>query len=158
MTSPTPDHPAEPLAGSAPWTVRLATWTADGDRLCEVRREVFVLEQGVPEVLEWDGLDAACEHAVAETAKAMAVGTGRLLPDGHLGRMAVRRDWRGRGVGSALLGCLVSLARNRGSDSVALHAQTHALGFYARHGFVVAGEPFMDAGIAHRTMHLRLGP
>lgn len=82
------------------------------------------------------------------------MGTGRLLPDGHIGRMAVLREWRGKGVGALLLRALVELARSRGHTSVRLNAQTQALGFYRRYGFEAVGAQFMEAGIPHLAMRL----
>jgi predicted GNAT family N-acyltransferase len=108
--------------------------------------------------LEWDELDAQSRHVLAESGQGEPVGTGRLLPDGHIGRMAVLSDWRGCGVGSGLLQALLCLARAQGHAEVLLNAQTHAEPFYARHGFVSSGEPFTDAGIPHRTMRLVLKP
>ncbi|HEX4884374.1 MAG TPA: GNAT family N-acetyltransferase [Casimicrobiaceae bacterium] len=140
----------------ADFTVRSAQWERDEAALRAIRREVFVVEQRVPEDLEWDGIDAACLHALAEDARGTAIGCGRLLPDGHVGRMAVRAAWRGRGVGSALLDHLVALARARGDAKAMLNAQAHAIPFYARHGFAVAGEPFDEAGIPHVAMERRL--
>jgi predicted GNAT family N-acyltransferase len=138
--------------------VRHADWAVDGAALCALRREVFVLEQGVPEADEWDGLDPGCEHVIALAAGGGAIGTGRLLPDGRIGRMAVRQSWRGRGVGSALLAALIARARERGFEQARLHAQTHALGFYQRHGFESFGGEFLDAGIPHYAMRLALKP
>jgi len=86
----------------------------------------------------------------------MPIGCGRLLRDGHIGRMAVLRECRGRGVGAALLALLVALARERGNDRAILNAQTHALPFYARFGFMPEGLEFTEAGIPHRTMTLTL--
>lgn len=136
--------------------LRRVGWHAAGDLLRAVRKTVFVVEQSVPEQLEWDGLDEQCIHVLAETAAGEAIGTGRLLPDGHIGRMAVLKHWRGKGVGSAILEELIAAARERGFESAALNAQTHALGFYARLGFEVVGDEFMEAGIPHRTMRLVL--
>ncbi len=121
-----------------------------------IRHAVFVVEQHVPEALEWDGIDAGCAHAIAEDAASMPIGCGRLLRDGHIGRMAVLRECRGRGVGAALLALLVALARERGNDRAILNAQTHALPFYARFGFMPEGLEFTEAGIPHRTMTLTL--
>ncbi len=132
--------------------VRLAQWDRDEPALRAVRHAVFVVEQDVPESLEWDGLDAGCRHALAEDADGRAVGCGRLLPDGHVGRMAVLREWRGKGVGSALLERLVALARETGHREVVLNAQVHAMPFYARFGFTPVGEPFDEAGIPHQAM------
>ena len=121
-----------------------------------IRTSVFVDEQGVPEELEWDGLDGQCTHALAQSAAGEAIGTGRLLPDGHIGRMAVVRHWRHKGVGSAILKVLIAAAADAGYASVALNAQTHALEFYRRFGFESEGGEFMEAGIPHRSMRLAL--
>jgi predicted GNAT family N-acyltransferase len=93
-----------------------------------------------------------CRHAIARDAGGRVVATGRLLPDGHIGRMAVRRAARGAGVGGAVLQALIAEAARRGLREVALAAQTHALDFYLRHGFEAVGEVFMEAGIPHRAM------
>jgi predicted GNAT family N-acyltransferase len=95
-------------------------------------------------------------HALARDAAGRALGTGRLLPDGHIGRMAVLPQARGQGVGAALLRALMQAARDRGEREVALSAQTHAIAFYERFGFVVEGEEYDDAGIPHRMMRLVL--
>ena len=138
------------------YAIREASWDQDGERLRAIRYEVFVREQGVPEALEWDGLDPACRHVVAETAAGEAIGTGRLLPDGHVGRMAVAKAWRREGVGSALLERLVSMARARGDRLVVLHAQSYVTAFYRRAGFEAIGAEFMEAGIPHFEMRKRL--
>lgn len=139
------------------FVVRAVNWQAHRDKLDAVRRAVFVREQGVPEALEWDGLDERSYHVLALSAAGRPIGTGRLLPDGRIGRMAVLRRWRGRGVGSAILRLLLELARKEGHATVRLHAQTQALGFYEKHGFQVVGEEFTEAGIPHRAMLIRLG-
>ena len=109
-------------------------------------------EQGVPLELEMDEQDPRCDHALAYSADGAAVGTGRLLPDGHIGRMAVLREWRGKGVGGLLLLALVEQARSRGQATLRLNAQTHAAGFYRRFGFDISGPEFIEAGIAHAAM------
>ena len=138
------------------FNVRQATWSADSAELKGIRTEVFILEQRVPEEDEWDGLDPACLHALAVDAEGAPIGTGRLTPDGKIGRMAVLKEWRGSGVGTAILAFLVAAARSRGLDECQLHAQTHALGFYRRQGFEIIGAEFMEAGIPHHRMRLRL--
>ncbi len=143
--------PSTPL-----FTVRLADWNRDRDALRRIRYEVFVVEQKVDETLEWDGIDSECRHALAIDGAGEALGCGRLLPDGHIGRMAVLPAWRGHGVGQALLRFLMALGRELGHRELLLNAQTHALGFYAREGFEPFGEEFDDAGIAHRAMRLRV--
>jgi len=139
-------------SSASPFRVRVADWKRDGASLRRIRHDVFVLEQGVPETLEWDDCDPACRHVVANEVKGAAIGCGRLLPDGSIGRLAVERAWRGRGVGSAILSRLVDVARNAGFESVALNARTDAEAFYARHGFAAAGAEFIEAGIRHRRM------
>ena len=131
--------------------VRRAIWRDDQAVLKALREEVFVREQAVPAEIELDEFDEPSHHVIA-LIDGIAVGTGRLLPDGHIGRMAVLRPWRGRGAGSAMLNSLLDLARGLGMRRVLLNAQVQALAFYARHGFAVEGEEFLDAGIIHRRM------
>lgn len=136
--------------------VHQATWPADNAALKGIRTEVFILEQGVPEEDEWDEFDAVCLHALAVDAEGAAIGTARLTPDGRIGRMAVLKEWRGSGVGTDILEFLLAAARERGLGECQLHAQSHALDFYAHRGFEAIGEEFMEAGIPHRRMRLRL--
>lgn len=138
------------------FTVRDADWDRDRAALAQVRRVVFLEEQGVPPALEWDEWDVRSRHFLALDATGQPIGTARLLPDGHIGRMAVLRPWRRRGVGSALLCHVLNAARSAGFTQVELAAQTHALGFYQRLGFVAYGPDFMDAGIPHCNMRLAL--
>ena len=134
----------------------IGDWAACKEAAAAVRHDVFVLEQNVPEDLEMDDQDAQCIHAVAYNEQGMAIGTGRLLPDAHIGRMAVRSDYRGKGVGSKLLQALVDEARRHKHMEVVLSAQTHAQVFYAAHGFVAEGKIYMDAGIEHVVMRRAL--
>jgi len=135
-------------------TIRLGDWATLGPDASAIRFEVFVDEQKVPAEIELDEMDAVCLHAVAYDALDNAIGTGRLLPDGHIGRMAVRQAGRGSGVGGAILQLLMAQARERGDAAVVLNAQTVAAPFYARHGFVQQGQEFEEAGIAHIEMRL----
>jgi len=141
-------------AGAAPFRVRICGWSGAAAALRRIRYDVFVVEQGVPEVLEWDEADAQSIHALAEDASGAAIGCARLLADGHIGRVAVERGFRGRGVGAALLLRLVEHARSRGDARVLVNAQVAAMPFYARHGFVATGGVFEEAGIPHRVMTL----
>jgi predicted GNAT family N-acyltransferase len=143
------------MSTSSPFVVRAADWIADGAVLRAIRTEVFVMEQRVPPELEWDAEDERAWHALARTADGTPVGTGRLLRDGHIGRMAVLRAWRGRGVGGALLNELLRIAQDSDIDEVVLNAQTHAIDFYTRFGFLPEGETFLEAGIPHRVMRRR---
>ena len=138
------------------FSIEIADWDRDQETLRSIREAVFVVEQNVPVELEWDGVDQDCVHVIAYANDRSAVGTGRLLPDGHIGRLAVLASWRGRGAGSSLLLKLVAIAKARGIGPIALNAQTHALVFYERFGFVAEGNDFDDAGIPHRHMLLKI--
>ncbi len=132
--------------------IQLLDWARAAPLVMPLRERVFVVEQGVPAEIELDEFDPVCRHAVGRDAHGRVIATGRLLPDGHIGRMAVDAGWRGRGVGGAVLEALVLEARARGMREVVLNAQIRALDFYLRHGFSAEGEVFVEAGIDHRTM------
>ncbi len=140
------------------FTLTIVSWEHDAPRLRAVRHAVFVVEQNIPEELEWDDVDAVCVHALALDRDGVPIACGRLLPDGHIGRMAVLSGWRGQGVGAAVLSLLIEVARDRGDAAVRLHAQTHAVPFYAKFGFVPEGDEYLEAGIPHRTMVRMLDP
>ena len=127
-------------------------WNSCKEPAMAVRYEVFVQEQRVPPELEMDHEDAHCVHAVAYDELGTPIGTGRLLRDAHIGRMAVRAPYRGSGVGSRLLTALVDEAKARNYPEVVLLAQVHARAFYEAHHFVAEGEPCMEAGILHIAM------
>jgi len=131
-------------------SLSLCDWAQAEVRVMPLRIEVFVREQGVPADMELDEFDPVSLHAVCES-DARVIGTGRLLPDGHIGRLAVARDWRGQGVGGRMLEALVAEAARRGLAEAVLHAQVQAEAFYLRHGFVPDGPVFEEAGIAHRA-------
>ncbi len=139
-----------------PFFIRLSNWDQARVDARRIRELVFVLEQGVPRALEMDAQDAHCDHALAYAEGGLPVGTGRLLPDGHIGRMAVLKAWRGRGVGALLLQALVEQARQRRLASAYLNAQAYAVGFYRRYGFEVSGPEFIEAGIPHVAMQRHL--
>jgi predicted GNAT family N-acyltransferase len=132
--------------------IELLSWENARSRATPIRFEVFVKEQGVPAEIEIDDADARSLHALAFFG-AQVVGTGRLLPDGHVGRMAVLKPFRGKGIGSALLAKLIEVARQRGERKLALSAQVHAVDFYRAHGFRPQGEVYEEAGIPHQDMH-----
>lgn len=138
------------------FTINVATWHNHQRELRFVREQVFMLEQHVPEELEWDGLDNHAVHLLARDQAGNPIGTVRMLGDGHVGRMAVLAPWRGCGVGSALLKTIIATAHSVGMEKIDLDAQVHAIGFYERHGFSAEGDEFLDAGIPHRHMTLTL--
>lgn len=138
--------------------VEAADWSSEDQRqeLLDLRYSVFVQEQRVPETRERDGLDVDCWHVLARDDTGQPIGCGRLTPAHKIGRVAVLQEWRGQGVGLALLRELIGRARSEGWPEVALDAQTSALGFYEREGFAPYGEEFEDAGLPHQAMHLAL--
>lgn len=138
--------------------VREASWKADGNVLSNIRRIVFILGQSVPREEEWDGRDEESWHWLATDEDGKAIGTARLLPEGQIGRMAVLEEYRGWGVGAAMLEAAVEKARHLGFAEVFLNAQTHALEFYRKAGFVEEGDEFDEAGIPHLRMTRSLSP
>ena len=135
--------------------IELHDWERARAQASRIRLAVFVEEQRVPPEIELDANDAVSVHALAYD-DGRAVGTGRLLPDGHIGRMAVLREHRAQGVGGAILERLIAEARRRGMREVVLSAQTHALDFYRKFGFSPQGGVYVEAGIPHQEMRLGL--
>ncbi|MFE0698522.1 GNAT family N-acetyltransferase [Streptomyces sp. NPDC058872] len=151
------------------YVVREAVGDADREDCFAVRREVFVIEQGVPQELEYDPYDATAVHVLAVRTDGLPLGTGRLLYGadavgktgadasvGSLGRLAVTKAARGLGVGAAVVRAIEDAARDRGLAAVDLHAQTQATGFYERLGYEAYGPEFPDAGMPHRAMRRKL--
>jgi predicted GNAT family N-acyltransferase len=119
-----------------------------------VRTRVFVKEQGVPEAIELDRDDQRAIHFVARCFDKV-VGTARLVirhGSAKIGRMAVLKSFRRKGVGTKLLKRAVSTARTRGAKRIYLHAQVRVVGFYQRMNFRCVGPVFDEAGIPHRKM------
>jgi alpha-beta hydrolase superfamily lysophospholipase/predicted GNAT family N-acyltransferase len=137
--------------------LRSGDWAELGASAGAVRTEVFVREQGIPAELEWDEWDARSLHCVAYDGD-RPVATGRLLPDGHIGRMAVLAQYRRQGVGGRILDELIEAARARGDSRIELSAQSYVVDFYAHRGFVAIGEPYDEVGIEHRKMAMSLAP
>jgi predicted GNAT family N-acyltransferase len=134
--------------------VSIAHTQADFFRIIRLREEVFVLEQKVPLEIELDDEDERATHLIAREGREV-VGTARLVVKGtagKVGRMAVKRGWRKKGVGERLMETLLLLARERGVSSLVLHAQTSAVPFYQKQGFRTEGENFIEAGIRHVAM------
>ena len=138
--------------------VEPADYRTDFQDLRRVREPVFVVEQQVPIEMEWDALDPISQHVIARDGENRPIGTGRLTPQRKIGRLAVMREWRGRGVGEALLAALIDAARAQRWPEVELNAQVDAVGFYEKYGFASNGEEFEEAGIRHQAMRLQLDP
>lgn len=132
--------------------VRTVSWEEAAADLRDIRREVFVLEQQVPEQDEWDSYDSIATHFIATDSAGAVLGTARFLPRGKITRMAVRKLYRRHRVGSHILATVLRYAANNGFESVFLDAQISAAPFYERFGFVREGTVFQDAGIDHIRM------
>ncbi|MBL7166197.1 MAG: GNAT family N-acetyltransferase [Dehalococcoidales bacterium] len=141
------------------FTCKLVTGDTELQSAFEVRRLVFVQEQGVAEALEYDGLDDEALHVIAKDGD-IVVGTSRVLFPTHnqakIERMAVLQPFRRKGIGSAILSFVKQELRNRGIEHAVLHAQTTVIGFYSLHGFQETGSPFWEAGIEHMEMWINL--
>lgn len=141
------------------WTIRIADWLDEADQTAirSIREQVFILEQDVPEELEWDGLDEECLHLLATHPQHGALATARLCYDSHtehahIGRMSVLQDWRQQGIGKAMLDSLIEHADMQQLGCLELNAQTHATDFYQKSGFEICGDEFLDANIPHYRM------
>jgi predicted GNAT family N-acyltransferase len=125
-------------------------------RAYSIRIRVFVREQGVPKEIELDRDDRKATHLLARI-QSKPVGTARLvIKNGRakVGRMAVLKSYRGKGVGKALLKRAIASARQSGAKMIYLHAQVPVIGFYETMGFRCVGRVFKEAGIPHRKMVL----
>ena len=136
--------------------VELMSWEQAQPTAGPLRFAIFVGEQNVPSGIELDDQDANCVHAVAFDVDNKAIGTGRLLPDGTIGRMAVVKEWRRRGIGVEILTALIDEARKRGHTEAVISAQLQAAEFYREQGFVAEGKVYEEAGILHQKMRKKL--
>ena len=136
----------------------ITSWAEAQSEVKPLRHQVFVIEQKVPEEMEWDEFDEIAWHAIV-TVDNQTVGTGRLILDGHIakiGRMAVQSSCRNQGIGKSILNALIQTAKEKGAQECLLHAQTHAIAFYAKEDFEPHGPIFDEAGIPHVEMRLIL--
>ena len=133
--------------------IQIVDWHNQQDALKAIRKSVFIDEQHVAEELEWDGRDTECTQFLA-TIDSTPVATARLTSEGQIGRMAVLKNFRGKGFGSKLLAAVIEQAKHAGHKQVFLHAQVSVIEFYQHHGFTAYGDVFIDAGIEHRSMRL----
>lgn len=134
------------------FTLQVGSWDSLKKGAQYVREIVFICEQNIPAELEMDAMDINCIHAVVSDGRGQAIATGRLLPDAHIGRMAVLKEFRGLGIGYSVLDALCNQAKQRGYAVVRLNAQIGAENFYTKYGFLREGEEFIEANIAHISM------
>ncbi|MEZ9419372.1 GNAT family N-acetyltransferase [Vibrio breoganii] len=134
--------------------VEIVDWQSK-DEIFLVRNTVFTAEQGIDTNLDFDGLDEEAVHALVYDNDE-PIATGRMLEDGHIGRIAVLISHRGKGLGTSIMEALVDEARLRSFSRVYLGAQVHALDFYQKLGFEPIGERYEEVSIEHQTMQLSL--
>lgn len=132
-------------------TIKIVDFDMSLPEINHIRTKVFIEEQNVPAELEWDEFDSNSLHILAYSDN-KAVGTARLLRDGHIGRMAVLNDFRNQGIGKSMLNFMVALAHKKLMTNIQLSAQEHAVGFYEKQGFSISSDVYMDAGIPHYDM------
>lgn len=136
-------------------TIGTKSFSEHSQEILSLRYRVFSLEQGVDPDIDIDGLDDDAVQILA-LDNGTPVGTGRMLADGHIGRIAVLMDYRKTGIGKQIVSCLIEHARNNKLDRVFLGAQISAVPFYEKLGFCRSGEDYMEANILHTPMALGL--
>ena len=139
--------------------IKQVSWQQHQPELQALRQQVFVVEQKVPAELEWQADDEDAYHWLAYGPQQQVLGCARLLKAGTLGRMAVAKSARRQNIGLQLLQAAMDFAQQQlGLAEVHLSAQTHALGFYQKAGFVSEGAEYHEAGIPHIHMRKKLSP
>ena len=136
--------------------VEIAKWIDDHTQLKNIREKVFIQEQKVTPELEWDGMDEKAIHFLVFNDKA-AIGCARAIvikDHMQLGRMAVLKEYRGQGIGSALIEKAMTTAKLNQLSAIYISAQCHAIDFYKKFGFEVTSDIYLDAEIPHRDMTL----
>jgi predicted GNAT family N-acyltransferase len=131
--------------------IKTVDFSSDFSDIEKIRSAVFIKEQNVPVELEWDEFDDDSTHILAYYDN-KPVGTARLLSDGHIGRMAVLKEYRNRNIGRNMLKYIIDIAQKRSIRNIELSAQEHAVDFYKKYGFSVTSDVYMDAGIPHYNM------
>ena len=136
--------------------VEIAKWIDDHTQLKNIREQVFIQEQKVTPELEWDGMDEKAIHFLVFNDNA-AIGCARAIvikDHMQLGRMAVLKEYRGQGIGSALIEKAMTTAKLNQLSAIYISAQCHAIDFYKKFGFEVKSDIYLDAEIPHRDMTL----
>jgi hypothetical protein len=139
-------------------SIKITHWDEAKSQVMPIRHEIFIKEQKVPEELEWDEFDQNALHAIVKKEN-QVIGTARLIIDNtiaKIGRMAIQKECRQQGIGQELLSTLIQRAKEKGAQECILHAQTHAIAFYAKADFEPNGPIFDEAGIPHVEMRLIL--
>lgn len=137
------------------YKIRSGTWEQLKPDATLIRQTVFIDEQAVPAVEEWDAQDSLSQHYVVY-ADQQPIATARLLQNNSIGRVAVLKAYRGAGIGRLLMQDILQQAKIEQRESLKLSAQVHAIPFYASLGFSVQGTEYLDCGIPHVDMTMSL--
>lgn len=137
------------------FNVEIVSWQSHQADLIPIRQQVFVEEQEVDPDFEWDEIDSSAVHLLIKVDQ-LPVACARVIQYKKIGRMAVLKTWRGKGLGMAILESAIEVCKNHGTKSIFLTAQTHAIDFYKRAGFVEISGVYQDANIPHVDMRLDL--
>jgi len=147
-----PSNPNNPIDAMNDFDIAIVSWSDKQAELYSVRRAVFIEEQNISESIELDGRDSDCFHVLASDTKGKPVGTARMDGKGKIGRMAVLKNYRRRGIGRKMIQALMDFGRKNSITDFHLSAQITAIGFYEKMGFEPSGEEFIEAGIKHINM------
>ena len=138
-----------------PFTICTGSWDELQNDAKLIREQVFIQEQNIPVAEEWDAQDAVALHFVVYD-QAQPIATARLLQNHSIGRVAVLKAYRGQGIGKLLMLEMIQQAKHEQRKFLKLSSQVHAIQFYAGLGFQVQGDEYLDCGIAHIDMYLKL--
>lgn len=136
--------------------VEIVKWIDEHESLKMIRQKVFIEEQKVTSQLEWDGMDEEAIHFLAfKNEKAIGCARAFVIENYmQLGRMAVLKEYRGEGVGTALIEKAITTAKLNQLSAIYISAQCHAIDFYKKFGFEITSDIYLDAEIQHRDMKL----
>jgi predicted GNAT family N-acyltransferase len=140
---------------SDPYNIQVVSWASHQPQLRAVRTPVFIIEQLVTPEFEWDDIDATAVHVLA-TLNGAPIGCLRIIDYHKIGRMAVLKQYRGNGLGAALLLAAVAICKTHGAQQISLSAQTHAISFYEKCGFKVTSAVYQDLHIPHVDMQMEI--
>ena len=135
--------------------LRIGDWQMLNTDAKFVREQVFILEQQIPAADEWDAMDEQAIHFVLFDTD-QAIATARSLENNSIGRVAVLKSYRSKGVGRLIMQQIIEHARTEKRQFLKLSAQLHAIAFYESFGFQVKGVGYLDCGIPHIDMYLKL--
>ena len=118
-----------------------------------IRKQVFIIEQNIPEEEEWDDQDMISDHFVVYDQD-QPIATARLLQNNSVGRVAVLKTYRGQGIGRMIMLEIIRQAHQQDRTFLQLSSQVHAISFYEKLGFSIEGDAYDECGIPHIKMQL----